>query len=140
MFGALEPPLLHGRLLLTMMSQLLPVTHKACFQTRLTAHVVIFTSKPPHAYTPAWKDNTLQMDPGQKYICQSENSTCCCIQQKEGSFIFTLNHFSDPFLKDDKEKAGSKESYGLILRWSFRPLLILPGFWSPVRSGWCRFT
>lgn len=68
----------------------------------------------------------LQMEPGQKYICQSENSTCCSIRQKERSFILTLNNFSDPFLKDDEEKTGSK-SYCLILRQSFRPFFVLPG-------------
>lgn len=101
-----------------MISQVLPVKpQRTYFQAQLTSHAVIFTSKPYHLYTPTWKDNMLQMDPGKKCICQSENSTCSYIQQKERLFILTLNNFSYPFLKDDKEKTGSKESYCLILRW-----------------------
>lgn len=92
-----------------MISQVLPVKpQRAYFQTQLTSHVVIFTSKPSHSYTPTWEDNKLQMDPGQKYICQSEN-TCCSIQLKQRLLILTLNNFSDLFLKDDKEKMRSKK-------------------------------
>lgn len=87
MFGALEPPMLHAWFLLAMISQVLPVKpQRAYFQTQLTSHVVIFTSKPSHSYTPTWEDNKLQMDPEQKYICQSEN-TCCSIQLKQRLFI-----------------------------------------------------
>lgn len=87
-----------------MISQVLPVKpQRAYFQTQLTSHAVIFTSKPAHSYTPTWKDNKLQMDPGPKDICQSEH-TCCFIRLKERLLILTLNDFSDLSLKEDKEK------------------------------------
>ena len=97
----------------------------------------LFTSKHSHIHQPG-KIIYYRRILGKSASARVKTALVNSIQQKERLFILTLRIFWIP--SSEMKKTGSKGSYCLILKQSYRPFFVLPGFQSQMNSGWCSFT